>query len=55
MLKVPWLLCGDFNTELNITDRSDYYDGMTCSQNAIDLDTVWMLLRPMIFLALDLF
>lgn len=34
--EVPWLLCGDFNTKLDMFDRSDYYDGMTCTQNALD-------------------
>lgn len=32
MDNVPWLLFGDFNTELHMTERSDYFDGMHISQ-----------------------
>lgn len=31
MPEVPWLLCGDFNSELHMLERSDYYEGMPCS------------------------
>lgn len=33
---VPWILCGDFNTELYMTKRSDYFNGMPSSQSSFD-------------------
>lgn len=36
MTNVPWLVCDDFNTELYMADRSDYYDGMACSQSSLE-------------------
>lgn len=33
---VPWVVYGDFNTELNMWERSNFYNGMPCSQNALD-------------------
>lgn len=36
ILDVPWFVCGDFNTELNMSERSENYDGMACSQNSLD-------------------
>lgn len=36
MVHSPWIICGDFNTELNVNERSDFYEGMACSQSVLD-------------------
>lgn len=33
---VPWLACGDFNTELFMSERSEYYDGMLISSSFLE-------------------
>lgn len=33
---VPWIVCGDFNTKLYMSERSDYFDGMPSSQSSLD-------------------
>lgn len=36
MIEVPWLVCGDFNTELSMPERFDYFEGMVCTQSSLD-------------------
>lgn len=36
MGEAPWLVCGDFNFELFMTERSDYFEGMPYSQSSLD-------------------
>lgn len=36
MEAAPWIICGDFNTELCMSKRSDYFDGTPISQSSLD-------------------
>src|SRR4051812_2250158 len=31
MGRVPWIVCGDFNSDMHMYERSDFYVGMPCS------------------------
>lgn len=33
---VLWIVCGDFNIELSMHERSDSYDGMPCPPSVLD-------------------
>lgn len=36
MIVAPWLVCGDFNSELYKSERSDFFDGMPSSQGSLE-------------------